>query len=590
MLFDLTVFLCAAVISVPLFRRLGLGAVLGYLVAGILIGPQLLGLISDVDNLLHFSEFGVVLLMFIIGLELQPQRLWLLRRLVFGLGGLQVLVTGAVLTALGLLLGFSTTAAVVAGYALALSSTAFVLQMLGERNELTHRHGRAAFGVLLFQDLAVIPMIAVLPLLGSTEPAVAGTFWPSFLKIVAALALVFGLGRYAMRPLFRQIAMAKTPEVFTAAALLVVVASALLMDAVGLSMSLGAFLAGVLLADSEYRHELQGNIEPFKGLLLGLFFIAVGMSVNLQLVMDAPGVLLGGALLLMLVKAAVLWLLARMMGQSAATARPLSLALAQGGEFAFVLFALAQQTGALDTALAQSLTVVVTLSMMATPLIYKLQARFSERSAEPVYDTIEAPEHPIIIAGFSTFGQIIGRLLRLQQIGFTVLEKDHSQVDFVRRFGSKVYYGDAGRLELLRAAHADKARFMVITISDPAASLQVAQTVRKHFPGLTVLAAASSRRHVLQLRDLGVKHIVRRSFFSSMEMTRRLLLEQGLEGEEVERTLALFRKNDEALLDRQQAMLHDEHGMIQTAQQAAQELEQLFESDRSKSRSEPTAP
>lgn len=583
MLFELLIFLCAAVIGVPLFRRLGLGSVLGYLVAGLVIGPYGLGLISDVDSLLHFSEFGVVLLMFIIGLELQPKRLWLLRRTVFGLGGAQVLVTGLVLGGLALAAGLSWAAAAIAGFSLALSSTAFVLQMLGERNELVLRHGRAAFGVLLFQDLAVIPLLALVPVIGGASAASAGDFWPQFLKIAAALALVFGLGRYAIRPLFRQVASARTPEVFTAAALLVIVGAALLMDAVGLSMSLGAFLAGVLLADSEYRHQLQVDIEPFKGLLLGLFFIAVGMSVNLTLLLESPLALLAMAVTLIAVKAVLLYGLARMMGYEHASARPLAVALAQGGEFAFVLLALAQTSGALAPDEVQRIILVVTLSMMATPLLYNWQAKLAQRSSEPVFDTIDAPEHPVIIAGFSTFGQIVGRILRVRKIGFTVLEKDHSQVDFVRRFGSKVYYGDASRLELLRAAHADKARYIVVTISDPQASLQVVQTVRRHFPKLAIFAAASSRRHVLQLADLGVRNIVRRSYNSSLEMTRRLLIESGIDEVEVDRTVAVFRKHDEALLARQQAMLHDEQGMIQTAQDAALELEQLFESDRTRS-------
>lgn len=590
MLFELLIFLCAAVIGVPLFRRLGLGSVLGYLVAGLVIGPYGLGLISDVDSLLHFSEFGVVLLMFIIGLELQPKRLWLLRRTVFGLGGAQVLVTGLVLGGLALAAGLSWAAAAIAGFSLALSSTAFVLQMLGERNELVLRHGRAAFGVLLFQDLAVIPLLALVPVIGGSSAASSGDFWPQFLKIAAALALVFGLGRYAIRPLFRQVASARTPEVFTAAALLVIVGAALLMDAVGLSMSLGAFLAGVLLADSEYRHQLQVDIEPFKGLLLGLFFIAVGMSVNLTLLLESPVPLLAMAAALIVVKAVLLYGLARIMGYEHASARPLAVALAQGGEFAFVLFALAQTSGALAPDEVQRMILVVTLSMMATPLLYNAQAKLAQRNTEPVFDTIDAPEHPVIIAGFSTFGQIVGRILRVRKIGFTVLEKDHSQVDFVRRFGSKVYYGDASRLELLRAAHADKARYIVVTISDPQASLQVVQTVRRHFPNLTIFAAASSRRHVLQLADLGVRNIVRRSYNSSLEMTKRLLIESGVEEAEVERTVAVFRKHDEALLARQQAMLHDEQGMIQTAQDAALELEQLFESDRTRSDHSPPKP
>ena len=581
MLHDVAIFLTAAVLSVPLFRRLGLGSVLGYLVAGLLIGPYGLGLIADVESLLHFSEFGVVLLLFIIGLELQPKRLWRLRRLVFGLGGAQVLVTGSLITAVAMALGLSTPASVVAGFGLALSSTAFVLQMLGERAELNTLHGRAAFGVLLFQDLAVIPLLALVPLLAGQQAAAAGeSAGLAALKILAAFSLAFAFGRFAMRPLFTQVASARTPEVFTAAALLVVIGAALLMEAVGLSMSLGAFLAGVLLADSEYRHQLQMDIEPFKGLLLGLFFIAVGMSVNLELVRAQPLLLLGMAAGLILIKALVILAIARYSGYRGSTALALAVGLAQGGEFAFVLFALAQQSGVLALEQAQQLVVAVTLSMMARPLLYGWQVRLNARSKEPQYDSIDAPEHEVIIAGFSTFGQVFGRILLSKKITFTVLEKDHSQVDFVRKFGSKVYYGDASRLELLRAAHAGSAKYLVITISDADASLAVARTVRKHFPKLKIFAAAASRRHVLQLDELGVHQIIRRSYFSSLELTRRLLIGLGHSEEEAAATVQMFRSHDEALLERQKAVMHDEKKLIQTAREAAEELEQLFESDR----------
>ncbi|HUR40592.1 MAG TPA: monovalent cation:proton antiporter-2 (CPA2) family protein, partial [Verrucomicrobiae bacterium] len=453
MLSAVAIFLVAAVIAVPLSRRLGLGAVLGYLAAGLVIGPWGLGLISDVDDILHFSEFGVVLLLFLIGLELQPERLWRLRGQVFGLGGAQVAATTLVLATAAYALDVPPMAALIAGFGLAMSSTAFVLRMLSERNELTSREGRMAFAILLFQDLAVIPFLALVPMLaGGGEGAGA---LPA-LRALAVIALVVFAGRFLLRPVLRHLAAAKVPEIFTAAALLVVIGTSLLMEAVGLSMSLGAFLAGVLLADSEFRHELQADLEPFQGLLLGLFFMAVGMSVNLGLLAEKPLLVLGLVAGLVIAKAGVLYAIGRIARGPADASRALAIALSQGGEFAFVLFGVAAVAGVLDAPLHQLLLVVVTLSMATTPALYALQARFRAPLAGPPFDIIEASEAPVIIAGFGPFGQIVGRLLRLRRIGFTVLEKDVAQVDFVRRFGNKIYYGDAARLDLLRAAHAEK--------------------------------------------------------------------------------------------------------------------------------------
>ncbi|MES2491300.1 MAG: monovalent cation:proton antiporter-2 (CPA2) family protein [Pseudomonadota bacterium] len=581
MLTDIAVFLTAAVLFVPLFRYLGLGAVLGYLAAGIAIGPWGLGFVENVESIMHFSEFGVVLLLFIVGLELQPSRLWTLRRVVFGLGGAQVVLSMLVLGGIALAFGLPLPAALVIGFGLAMSSTAFVLQMLAEKNELSSRHGRASFAILLFQDLAVIPFMAIIPLLAVQEVQNAsGPAWIVAAKTLGIFLVVILGGRYAMKPLLRILASTRVPEIFTAATLLVVIATSLAMELAGMSMTLGAFLAGVLLADSEYRHELQADIEPFKGLLLGLFFIAVGMSADVGLVLQKPLLVLGLVVLLFGAKAAILYGIGRVARLPQDAARSLAFALPQGGEFAFVLFGLATAAGVMSVEVSALLIVVVTLSMILTPPLYALQARFRKPLEGPAYDTIDASEAPIIIVGFGPFGQIIGRLLRLKKIGFTVLEKDPETVDFVRRFGNKIYYGDAARLDLLRAAHAGKAKILIISIAKTETSLQIAESVRRHFPHLQIYAVASDRQHALRLMDLNIKNIIRRSYFSSLEMARQLLVDMGDSEVSAQHAIEMFRDVDEGALKKQQAVYRDEKSLMQTAQDTARELEQLFEEDR----------
>jgi monovalent cation:proton antiporter-2 (CPA2) family protein len=581
MLHDVAIFLAAAVIAVPLARASGLGSVLGYLAAGLAIGPWGLGLITDVERILHFSEFGVVLLLFVIGLEMQPERFWRLRGAVFGSGGAQMLLTGVAIGGIAMAFGVGPGAALIAGFGLAMSSTAFVLQLLGERDELATREGLLAFAILLFQDLAVVPFLALLPLMAGSG-ATQGLELVPVLQALGVIVVVVVAGRYALRPVLRRAARANVPEIFTAAALLVVVATALLMEGVGLSMSLGAFLAGVMLAESEFRHELQAAIEPFKGLLLGLFFIAVGMSVNLGLLVSEPLVVLGLVVGLVLVKGTILYGLGRLAQLPADGARALAAAVSQGGEFAFVLFGLAAAAGLLDAPLRDRLMVVVTLSMAASPLLYALQARFRTPVAGPPYDEIDSPAAPVIIAGFGPFGQIVGRLLRVKKIPFTVLEKSVEQVDFVRRFGSKIYYGDAARLELLRAAHAAQAKILVISISRLDTSLRIAESARRNFPKLRIFAVANDRNHALRLMDLGITDVIRRAYFSSLEMGRRLLVASGESEEQARRAIETFRAHDEATLLRQQTVFRDEQELIQSAQDAARELEQLFETDRDK--------
>ena len=576
------VFLLTAVLLVPLFQRLKLGAVLGYLAAGMLIGPWGLGVVGAAESTLQFAEFGVVLLLFLIGLELDPARLWTLRRTVFGLGGAQVAATGGVLALAAMALGLEWQAAVVIGLGLALSSTALVIASLAERGQLMTRHGRESFAVLLFQDLAVIPALALLPLLAANHVH-GGAHWLTAVKGIVVIAVVIGASRMVVRPALKFIASHSSREVFTAAALLLVVGSALIMEKIGLSMSLGAFLAGVLLADSEFRHELEADIEPFKGLLLGLFFMAVGMSANLTLALSMPLTLLALGLGLMAAKFVVMYAISRATGDSGETAQRVAVALAQGGEFAFVLFATAGSFGVIDAATSELLVMVVTISLLAAPLAFvahdKLLERWTERRAEPEYDVIDAPATPVIIAGYGRYGQIVSRVLRMCDIAFTALEVNYQQVDFVRRFGSKIYFGDATRLDLLQAAKAREAKLFVLAIDDVEASVKCAALVRRHFPDLPILARARNRVHHFRLRDLGIDSIYRETFPSSLEVAHTALLRLGLGISEAQRAVAMFKQHDEAQLKVQHAMQHDEAKLIQTSQEAAAQLKELFDAD-----------
>jgi len=576
------IFLATAVFLVPLFRRLKLGSVLGYLAAGALIGPWGLRLIGDVETTLEFAELGVVLLLFLVGLELEPSRLWALRRQVFGYGGAQVVVTGVALALFAQALGLPAPAAAVAGLGLAMSSTALVLAWLGEHDELGTPHGRDAFAILLFQDLAVIPLLALLPLLAAESARLSGG-WLAAGKGLAAIAVVVAASRLLVRPMLRVVAGYGGREVFTAAALLIVIGAALAMNAIGLSMSLGAFLAGVLLADSEFRHELEADVDPFKGLLLGLFFIAVGMSANLTLLVERPFAVLGLALGLLAVKALVLFVIMRAFGASNESAQRVAVDLSQGGEFAFVLFASAQGFGIFTPATAEMLVLVVTVSMLLAPLSFTLHDRmldrWLERTRAPEFDTIEGPGNPVIIAGYGRFGQIVSRVLRMGGIPFTVLEASYQQVDFVRRYGAKVYYGDASRLDLLVAAKAAQAKLFVLAIDDVEASVRAATVVRRHFPTLTVIARARNRVHYFRLRDLGIRVIERETFRASLEIAREALRQCGFAAAAADRAIDLFDRHDREQLDVQYAVQHDEAQLIQTSMQAAEQLRELFEAD-----------
>jgi glutathione-regulated potassium-efflux system ancillary protein KefC/glutathione-regulated potassium-efflux system protein KefB len=574
------IFLVTAVVLVPLFRRAKLGAVVGYLVAGIVIGPSGLKLIADPAATLQFAEFGVVLLLFLIGLELEPRRLWVMRRHVFGLGGAQVALTGALLAGAAYAFGLDWRAATIAGLGLAMSSTALVLSSLAERGQLSARHGREAFAVLLFQDLAVIPLLALLPLFAGDS---TGVQLAPALKGVAVIILGAAASRVAVRPALKFVARHGGSEVFTAAALLLVVGAALAMELIGLSPSLGAFLAGVIVADSEFRHELEADIEPFKGLLLGLFFMAVGMSANLALFGSMPLAVLAIALGLMAAKFVVLAAISRISGESGQTGLCLAVALSQGGEFAFVLFTAAAALGVMTGGTAELLILAVTISMLAAPPLFalhdRLLARWREGHVQPEFDAIDDPGKPVIIAGFGRVGQIVSRVLRMAGIEFTAIELSHQQVDFVRRFGSKVYYGDASRLELLRAAKTGEAKLFVLAIDDVEASVRTATVVRRHFPDLPIIARARNRVHAFRLRDLGVRMILRETFPSSLDIAEQALLRLGFSASATASALSLFKRHDEEMLDAQYAVQHDEAKLIQTSKEAAEQLRELFESD-----------
>ncbi len=577
--------LAVAVVAVPLAKKMGLGSILGYVVAGAVIGPSGIGLIENVESIGRLAEFGVVFLLFIIGLELQPSRLWTMRRSILGLGSIQFLATAFVFTLLGLLAGLTFGLAVLIAGALSLSSTAFALQLLSEKKQLITRHGRAAFSILLFQDMAAIPILAAIPLLSGPGLGAATIENPLIGAATAlfALLIIILAGRYVLRPVYRIVASARVRELFVAVALLTILGAAYLLEHVGLSMALGGFLAGVLLSETEYRHELEADINPFKGLLLGLFFLVVGINVDVSILSTQLGSVIVIGLGLVAVKMLILFILGRLSGYSITHAKGLALSISQGGEFAFVIFASAGSIGVLPEDLADLLVISVTLSMVATPLLYLLDQMVSRVATDETAEAdIIVPEKDsqVIIAGFGRYGQMVGRLLKARKIPFTALEADATQVDFVRKFGNKVYYGDVSRLDLLRTAHADKASLFVLAIEDTKTSVQVAELVKKHFPHLVIFARARNRVHAYQLMEIGIDNIYRETFASSLETGRDVLKRLGLSDYESERTVEIFRRHDEAQLNAHRAYHYDMNKLAELAKDWAQELEELFEQDK----------
>lgn len=590
MMLDATIFLGAAVILIPLAKRFGIATVLGYLFTGLLLGPSFLKVAGNPDDLLHFSEFGVVLLLFIIGLELQPSRLWALRQQIFVLGGLQVIVTGVVLMLLSrYFLDIRLSHSFVIGFGLALSSTAFVLQLLGEKKQLATTHGQQAFTILLFQDIAVIPLLAALPFLSGAQEQ--NYDWIYFAKVISIFAGMIFVSRFVVRPFFKFVASSNATELLTATALFIVLGVSLLMNYIGLSMALGAFLTGVLLADSEYRHELEASIEPFKGLLLGLFFMSVGMLTNVKLIVAKPLLIIGLAVSLMLIKFVVLTIIARLMGNKNESSIRLGVTLAQGGEFAFVLFSVATAQHLLTREQQNILNLVVTVSMAMTPLAFLLLEKignpiFAKAKPSKEYDKIPNHEHAVVIAGFGRVGQIIGRVLRMHNIEFTAIEKSANQVDFVRKFGNQVYYGNPKNPEILRAAGLENAKVFIIAIGDIELSETVAAYVVRNYPHLTILARAKNREHYYRLRDVGVKYIWRETYLTSLDMSRETLEILGMDPKTARKTVQMFRDYDDALIERQRAIYQDEAEMIASAQSAIQELESLFDSDMTTAKNE----
>lgn len=593
-LFQAFVYLTAAVLSVFLAKRLGLGSVLGYLLAGVLIGPWALGLVGEEgQDVMHFAEFGVVMMLFLVGLELQPSLLWKLRGPILGMGGAQVAGTAAAITAIALILNLPWQASLAVGLTMALSSTAIVLQSLGERGLLKTEAGQCCFSVLLFQDIAVIPMLAAFPLLAvaghEAATAAAGhgitdlPAWQQALLVVALITAIIVAGKLVMRPVFRLIAETRLREVFTAAALLLVIGVALAMETVGLSPALGTFLAGVVLADSEYRHELEGDIEPFKGLLLGLFFISVGASIDFGLLARTPGQIAGLVGALVLVKLAVLCIVGRVFRLPWSQNLLFTFSLAQAGEFGFVLFSFATQNQILTPEVANPLVLVVALSMAVTPLL----AIVNEKALQPLFarpDTAREPdvieeENPVIVAGFGRFGHIVGRLLKANGVGTTVLDLDPEQIDSLARLGLKVFYGDAGRLDLLRAAGVENARLLILAIDDQEKANEIATTVRHRFPHLVILARANGLQHAYELIDAGADEVFRETMDSALAMGVQALEAVGFRAHQATRAARLFRQHEEETMRELYGLWKDRHSYYDRAGERISELERLMQTD-----------
>ncbi len=574
------IFLAAAVICVPIAARLGLGSVLGYLIAGVAIGPWGFGFIGDVDSTQNLAELGVVLMLFVIGLELEPKRLGSMRATVFGGGSLQLAMSGAVLMGALMALGLVWQAALAGGLALALSSTAISTQAMTERGELDTPTGRAAFGILLFQDIAAIPLIALVPLLARVETPGGNPLWMRVGLAVAAIAGVVVLGRYFIRPALRLIARVDVRELFTAFALLLVIGVAELMSLAGLSMAMGAFLAGVLLASSEFRHALESDIEPFKGLLLGLFFISVGMTIDFGLLASRPAAVLLLVAGFVALKFASLWAVARLL--DICRERWLFAALlAQGGEFAFVVFGVARESKLFSAEWEALLTITVALSMALTPLLLLLHDRLTARGTkiERAADTIDA-QAPVIIAGFGRFGQIVGRLLLANDIRAVVLDHDPDQVESLRKFGYRVFYGDATRLDLLEAAGARRARLLVNAIDDVESSIALVDRVRANFPDLPIVSRARNVSHYFELKLRGVEVAERETFEAALRVGRSALERLGIDRFRARELADAFRRHNIASVDATLPFYQDEARRMSMAKQGREELEQQFARDR----------
>jgi monovalent cation:proton antiporter-2 (CPA2) family protein len=590
-LFQAFIYLGAAVISVPIAKRLGLGSVLGYLLAGVLIGPHVLRFIGDArGDVMNVAEFGVVMMLFLVGLELRPNLLWRLRGPIFGSGTLQVALTAALCALIALCFHHPIGPAIAVGLILSASSTAIAVQSLSEKGWLNTKGGQTSVAVLLFQDLSVIPILAVLPFLGAAQSissvATPSATWYQPLLVLATVSAIIIGGRFLIGPVFHFLALTRLHEVFTAAALLLVVGIALAMQLIGLSPALGTFLAGVVLAESEYRHELESDIEPFKGLLLGLFFVSVGASIDLSLIRSEP-LLMGGLVIgLLLAKAAVLFVIGRISRLEKSQNFTFSLALAQGGEFAFVLVAFAVRNQVFDQGTGDRLIAIVALSMVAAPFLFTInefwiQPRFSSRLRQREADQIDETGNPVIIAGVGRYGVVVGRLLHGQGIKTTVLDFDPEQVDLITKIGFKVFYGDATRLEMLEAAGAAQAKLLVVAIDDIEGSLQIVGLAQKHFPKLALLVRAKDREHAYRLIKLGVKGIFRETLESSLELSVSALRVLGFGAYRAYRAAHRFKEYDEETVQiLSQYFGTDEKDFLGQIRKRVQTLDELFETER----------
>ncbi|MBL7740197.1 MAG: cation:proton antiporter [Chitinophagaceae bacterium] len=595
--FQAMVYLAAAVVMVPVAKKLGLGSVLGYLLAGIIIGPALLGFIGkEGQDIMHFAEFGVVIMLFVIGLELEPELLWKLRKSIIGLGGLQVLVTALVIAAIAMAFGLTWQQALALGMILSLSSTAIVLQTLNEKGLMKTSAGQSSFSVLLFQDIAVIPMLALFPLLATIQPGTTGDAneaktladglpgWAQTLLVLGSVAVIKLAGRFLIRPLFRIVAATRLREMFTATALLLVVGIAVLMTQVGLSPALGTFLAGVVLADSEYRHELESDIDPFKGLLLGLFFIAVGASVDFNLIMQQPWMIIGLVALLMTIKGIILFILGKIFRLGLDQNVLFAVALSQVGEFAFVLFSFSAQQGVLPKETIDLMVAAVAMSMALTPILFLVNEKWIqpnigtlENAEEKEADAIEE-KNPVIIAGFGHFGNTIGRFLRAHHIGMTVLDNDSERVDLLRKMGLKVYYGDATRHDLLRAAGAAEAKIIIIAIEPAEKRLELIETIKKHFPNLRMLVRASNRFDAYDQMNAGMLHIYRETLDTALRVGVDTMKHLGFRNYAAQRAARMFFRLDEENL-KKLSSVRDPEQYILEAKAKIEELEKTMRAD-----------
>jgi CPA2 family monovalent cation:H+ antiporter-2/glutathione-regulated potassium-efflux system ancillary protein KefC/glutathione-regulated potassium-efflux system protein KefB len=596
--FQAFVYLSAAVISVPLAKKLGLGSVLGYLLAGVIIGPFVLGLIGEEgQDVMHFAEFGVVMMLFLIGLELQPSLLWKLRGPILGMGGSQVILTTLLILAIGFPSGLAWQTALALGLILALSSTAIVLQTLNEKGLMRTSAGQNSFSVLLFQDVAVIPILAFFPFLaiapdipqnltdGHHTPWVDSLpIWGKTVVVLGVVILIILAGKYLVSPAFRLIAKTRLRELFTAAALLLVIGIAILMSSVGLSPALGTFLAGVVLAQSEYRHELETDIEPFKGLLLGLFFIAVGASIDFQLIANSPLLISGLVLALIALKFTVLFTIGKFFKMSLDNNFLFAFGLAQGGEFAFVLFSFAVQNNVINSTAANPMIAVVALTMALTPLLMLINEklilpRFGiKESAAKEADEIDE-KHNVIIAGFGRVGSTIGRFLQANGVNATYLDINPDNVDLLRKMGLKVFYGDASRYDLLHAAGAEEARLIMVAVDNPEKTLEIIETVKKHFPKILIMARSYSWNDSYDLLDAGVNDIYRETLDSALRLAADALCKLGFRKHQTHRAAKTFRKHDERFLRELSLMRHDQKELISGVRQRIADLEKLMNTE-----------